>query len=153
MRWSCDLGASTQVLEPFIECPGLHSARQPDGSYLFGYRAVETQNVIASVEIPIRLVEDVILRGSKLSVRLTSDGQVVSELSFRNHAASSIEKWSGPLPLDQLICVALAPNNLRMEESTTEELTTLVQRLEDSAKLARAALARCEGAKQHGTER
>jgi hypothetical protein len=148
------LGAlAQQGIEPFTEHLSLHQGRQSDGSYRFKYRAVGTENVVASVEIPTRLVEEMILCGSRLSVRLTPDGQVISELSFQNHAASSIEKWAGPLPLDQLICAALAPQNLCMEEATTEELTILLQRLEDSAKLVRAVLTRCtEDTKQHNTE-
>ncbi|HVR59562.1 MAG TPA: hypothetical protein VMT72_22345 [Pseudolabrys sp.] len=148
------MGASAQqVIEPFIERLGLHQARRSDGAYRFGYRAVGTENVVASVEIPTTLVEEMILCGSRLSVRLTPDGQVIPELSFQNHAASSIEKWSGPLPLDRLISAALAPQNLHMEEATTEELATLLKRLEDSASLVKAMLTLCtEDAKQHSTE-
>jgi hypothetical protein len=40
-----------------------------------------------------------IVSGARLSASLTPDDQVISDLSFQNHAASSTEKWSGPLPL------------------------------------------------------
>jgi hypothetical protein len=144
--------SAQQVIEPFIERLGLDQSRPTYGSYRFGYRAVGTENVVASVEIPTRQVEEMILCGSRLSVRLTPDGHVIPELSFQNHAAPSIEKWSSALPLDQVICAALAPQNLYMEEATAEELTTLLQRLEDSNHV-RAVLTRCtEAAKQHSTE-
>ncbi|MET4177884.1 hypothetical protein ABIB99_009023 [Bradyrhizobium sp. LA6.1] len=148
------LGTSAQqVIEPFIERVGLCQVHPFDSFYRFGYRAVGAETVVASVEIPARLVEEMIPCGSRLSVKLTPDGQVISELSFQNHAGSSIEKCSGPLPLDQLIRAALAPQNLHMEEATTEDLTNLLQRLEDSANLVRAALTRCtEDAKQHSAE-
>jgi hypothetical protein len=135
-----------QEIEPFIERLGLHQTSQAAGSYRFGYRAVATNDIISSVEIPTSFVEDMILRGSSLSVGLTPDGQVISELSFEHHAASSIEKWSLPLPLDQLICAALSPRNLGMEEATIEELTTLLQRLENSTMLVKAVLTRTEHA-------
>jgi hypothetical protein len=138
--------AYQQVIEPFIERPGVHQTSQADGSYRFGYRAVGTNDVVSSVEIPIRLVEEMILRSSSLSVVLTPDGQVISELSFQHYATSSMEKWSLPLPLDQLISATLAPKNLGMEEATTKELTALLQRLENSTMLVRAVLTLTEDA-------
>lgn len=132
-----------QAIEPFVELVGLQQIRPFDDLYRFGYRAVGTDTIVAAVEIPARLLEEEISSNLRLSCRLSPDGNVTPELSIQNDRASSTGTWAGPQPLDQLIRSTLAPQNLRMEEATIADLTTLLRRLEDSVSVVRDALARC----------
>jgi len=134
--------SSQQTIEPFVERVCLHQTRPFDNLYRFGYRVVGTDTIVAAIEIPARLLEEV-SSNLRLSCRLSPDGNVMPESSFHNDRASSTGTWTGPLPLDQLIRSTLAPQNLHMEEATIADLTTLLQRLEDSANLVRDALAQC----------
>jgi len=135
--------SSQQTIEPFVERVCLHQTRPFDNLYRFGYRVVGTDTIVAAIEIPARLLEEV-SSNLRLSCRLSPDGNVMPESSFHSdNRASSTGTRTGPLPLDQLMRATLAPQNLRMEEATIADLTTLLQRLEDSANLVKEALAHC----------
>ena len=138
--------SAQQSIEPFVErvCP--HQTRPFDNLYRFGYRVVGTDTIVAAIEIPARFLEEEVSSNLRLSCRLSPDGNVMPESSFQNDRAFSTGTWAGPLPLDQLIRSTLASQNLHMEEATIADLTTLLQRLEDSANLVRDALA-------HSTEK
>jgi hypothetical protein len=140
--------SARQSIEPFVERVCLHQARPFDSLYRLGYRAVGTDTIVAAIEIPARLLEEEISYNLRWSCRLSPDGNVTPESSFQNDRASSTGTWAASLPLDQLIRSTLVPQNLHMEEATIEDLTTLLQILEDSANLVRDALAhRTEKAK------
>lgn len=146
------LGHSARpAIEPFVERVCSYQTSPSDNLYRLGYRAIGTDTIVAAIEIPARLLEETISSNLRLSCRLTPDGNVVPESSFQNDKNCSTGTWTGPLSLDQLMRATLAPQNLHLEEATIANLSTLLQRLEDSANLVRAALARCtEEAKQHG---
>ncbi|WP_223975737.1 hypothetical protein [Bradyrhizobium sp. RD5-C2] len=135
--------STRQEIEPFFECACLPKTRAADHLYRFGYRIVGTDTVVAAIEIPARLLEEAVSSNLTLSCRLTPDGDVIPEASFENSGASSTGVC--PLPLDQLIRATLAPQNIHMEEATTANLKTMLQRLEQSANVVRDALARKAG--------
>ncbi|MCP1843657.1 hypothetical protein ACVIHI_003424 [Bradyrhizobium sp. USDA 4524] len=147
------LALSARTIEPFVERVCLQKTRASDDLYRFGYRVVGTDTVVAAIEIPARLLEEAISSNLTLSCRLTPDGNVIPESSLEHGRAFPTGIWADSMPLDQLIRATLTPQNLHLEEATIANLTTLLQRLEDSAKVVRDALARCaQGAKRHGME-
>lgn len=131
-----------QVVEPFVERVGLLKTRASDDLYRLGYRVVGIDTVVAAIEIPANLLEDAISSSLTLSCRLTPDGCVIPESSFELGQASTGGTRGDLLQLDQLIQATLTPENLRLEEATTANLTTLLQRLEMSANVVRDVLAR-----------
>lgn len=136
-----------QAIEPFIERACLPSTRAADHLYRFGYRIVGTNTVVATIEIPAKLLEEAMSSNLTLSCRLTVDGEVIPEFSFEHSRVSST--GASPLPIDQLIRATLTPQNLHMEEVTIANLTTMLRRLEESANIVRDALVNCtEGMKE-----
>ncbi|MHC6157005.1 hypothetical protein ACVSQB_35210 [Bradyrhizobium elkanii] len=133
--------SAKQEIEPFVERACLRKTRTPGDLYRFGYKIAGTDMVVAAIEIPARLLEETISSSMTLSCRLTPDGEVIPEPSFEQDRTSST--GISPLPLDQLIRATLAPQNLHMEEATIANLTTMLQRLEESVSIAKDALARC----------
>ncbi|MCC8940234.1 hypothetical protein H8A99_28170 [Bradyrhizobium sp. Arg68] len=133
-----------QVIEPFVERACLPNPSTSDNLYRFGYRIVGTETVVAAIEIPAGLLEEAVSSSLMLTCRLTPDGDVIPELSFEHGRASPTSPtgiWVESSPLDQLIRATLTPQNLHLEEATTANLSTLLQRLEDSASLVRDELA------------
>lgn len=128
-----------QAIEPFVECTCLPNTCTADHLYRFGYRIVGSDNVVAAVEIPSRILEEAVLSKLTLSCRLTPDGDVIPQSMFEHGKAPSA--GSSPLSLDQLIRATFTPKNLYMEEATIANLTTMLQRLEESASVVRDALA------------
>lgn len=131
-----------QAVEPFVERVGLLKTRTSDDLYRLGYKVVGIDTVVAAIEIPANLLEGAISSSLTLSCRLTPDGCVILESSFELGRASTTGTRADLLQLDQLVQAALTPKNLHLEEATTANLTTLLQRLETSANVVRDALAR-----------
>ncbi|MES5483343.1 hypothetical protein QMZ05_11360 [Bradyrhizobium sp. INPA03-11B] len=145
--------SARQAIEPFVERVCLLETSTSGSSYRFGYRIVGTDIVVAAIEIPAKLLEEAISSSLTLWCRLTPDGDVIPEASFEQDNVSSTGMRASRLSLDQLIRVTLAPQNLRMEEATIENLTSMLLILERSASIARDALARCtQRANEHNIQ-
>jgi hypothetical protein len=103
-------------------------------SYRAGYRLRMAGSIICNVELPAEIVEAAILARSALAMTVTPDGHVRSSLSGGTGSPSRAE------PIDQLIAQLLSVENLRLEEISTADLTSLLERLERSAELVRRVM-------------
>jgi len=125
-------------LEPFVEFPGHQSLERASDAFRFGYRCKQTGVALATVEIPISKVTQLV--SWQASVRVTIDGKVVAETDMSNdHGAFGCS--SEGVHLVQLIEETLHVDNLRMEEASPRELNSLLQQLEISVQQVKAALA------------
>lgn len=108
--------------------------------YRAGYRCGETGNVVCALELPASIVETTLLRDAKFTATLAPDGH----FRFRVHGIAC-EDASDGLPsvtgsIDQLIAQAVAPDNLHLEETTSADLNSLLQRLQRSVALVQEAM-------------
>jgi hypothetical protein len=122
----------TSALEPFAEVTG--------ENYRFGYRIVGTSNYASVVEIPIAVVEQTVLTKAIVTAGIGPDGTVTSSLIMSTGNMSVLV--SDAKAIDTLVQRVVNAENLRMEEATAEDLSTFLQRLEDSIRLVNCAIGR-----------
>jgi len=101
-------------------------------TYRAGYRCSETGNVICSLELPASIVESTILRDAELAVALSSDGRI--QFSLGDGLLSVSE------PIDRLIAQIASAESLRLEQLTSPDLTSLLQRLWRSVAFVQEAM-------------
>ncbi|PAY03845.1 hypothetical protein CK489_36720 [Bradyrhizobium sp. UFLA03-84] len=102
-----------------------------------GYRAGQ-HDVIASVDVPIHLLEREIASHLEMVTRFNLSGQFVSHL---------LDSVGSPLPtprstasIEQLVSEAVCSENLKLEEVTPNDLRGLLMSLEVAIDQVRAAL-------------
>jgi hypothetical protein len=119
-------------LEPFAEITG--------GAYRFGYRAIETDDCLSAVDIPTSIVEQAVLTRASLTTQIGPDGTVISHMLISHVGDGIPDIPTDVASIEVLIRRALNAENLRREEATVEDLRTLLQRLENCARLVRGAI-------------
>jgi len=122
----------TDTLEAFWE-PGESGPLGPT-SYRAGYRLQTAKSVICNVELPAEIVEAGIIARSAFAITVTPDGHVRSSLSGGTSSTSKAE------PIDQLIAQIVSVDSLRLEEITSSDLSSLLQRLFRSVTLVQEAM-------------
>lgn len=125
-------------LEPFVEFPRPQCLGRASGTFRFGYRCKQTGIPFAIVEIPASTVAQFV--PLRASVRVTIDGKVVAEAELPNDPGAPAHISEG-VSLVQLIEATLHEDNLRMEEASPHELSSLLQELETAMQRVKAALA------------
>ncbi|WP_128970827.1 hypothetical protein [Bradyrhizobium tropiciagri] len=120
-------------LSPFVKC-----GREISN---VGYLDVSTGRVVASLEVPLGLIERAVLANVSVEIALAGDGRIASSVAGEASAYSSAVKT---VSIDHLIQEFLAGDNLRLEETTQAELRTLLNRLQDSARAVQRAIASFE---------
>ncbi|MGY4154320.1 hypothetical protein ACVINW_000162 [Bradyrhizobium sp. USDA 4461] len=120
-------------LSPFVKC-----GREISN---VGYLDVSTGRVVASLEIPLGLIEHAVLANVSVEIALAGDGRIASSVAGEATACTSVVKT---VSIDHLIQEFLAGDNLRLEETTQAELRTLLNRLQDSARAVQRAIASFE---------
>lgn len=108
--------------------------------YRAGYRCGETGNVICALDLPASIVEATILKDARLTVVATPDGHV--RLSVCGLACEDIGDGVPSIsePIDQLIARSVTAENLHLEEITSADLNSLLQRLQRAVALVQVAL-------------
>ncbi|ODM71908.1 hypothetical protein A6X20_12775 [Bradyrhizobium elkanii] len=109
-------------------------------AFRFGYRCKQTGVPFATVEIPTSMMAERV--PLEASARMTVDGKIVvdAQLPSIDHSSMLADRSTGT-SLVQLIEETLGGDNLRMEEATQRELSSLLQELETSIQLVKAVLA------------
>ncbi len=125
-------GLETVQLEPFAEVAG--------DTYRFGYRIVGVSDYVSAVDVPTQIVEQTVLTRASLTVRISPDGTVISHMLLSHAADTTPNPPTDVEALDVLVRRAVNTENLRMEEATVSDLKTLLQRLECSISLVKAAI-------------
>ncbi|MCP1913812.1 hypothetical protein J2R96_006292 [Bradyrhizobium elkanii] len=120
-------------LSPFVKC-----GREISN---VGYLDVSTGRVVASLEVPLGLIERAVLANVSVEIALAGDGRIASSVAGEASVCSSVVKT---VSIDDLIQEFLAGGNLRLEETTQAELRTLLNRLQDSARAVQRAIASFE---------
>jgi hypothetical protein len=72
-------------------------------------------------------------------VRVGPDGTVISHM-LTSHVMGSPDLPTDVASIEVLVKRAVNAENLRMEEATAADLSTLLQRLEDSVRLVKVAI-------------
>jgi hypothetical protein len=121
----------TIQLEPFVEVTG--------DTYRFGYRTVGIGNCVSAIDVPMLVVEQAVLTRASSSVRVGPDGTVISHM-LTSHVMGSPDLPTDVASIEVLVKRAVNAENLRMEEATAADLSTLLQRLEDSVRLVKVAI-------------
>ena len=108
--------------------------------YRAGYRCGETGNVVCALELPASIVETAIPRHAKLTATVAPNGHI--RLSVCGTACEGISDGllSVTGSIDQLIAQSVAVDNLHLEEITSADLNSLLQRLQHSVALVREAM-------------
>ncbi|MGF6431208.1 hypothetical protein [Bradyrhizobium elkanii] len=116
-------------LSPFVKC-----GREISN---VGYLDVSTGRVVASLEVPLELIERAVLANLSLEIALVGDGRIASSVAGGAVCSSAVKTIS----IDHLIQRFLTSESLRLEETTQAELRTLLKRLQDSARAVQRAIA------------
>jgi hypothetical protein len=119
-------------LEPFAEIAG--------DAYRFGYRAIETNDCLSAIDVPTSIVERAVLKRATLAARVGPDGTVISYMLMSHVRGSIPDIPTDIVSIEALVQRALNAENLRMEEATVADLSTLLRRLEDSVRLVKGAI-------------
>jgi hypothetical protein len=122
----------TDIVEAFWEINELGPLGPT--SYRAGYRLRTAGSIICNVELPAAMVETAILTNSVLAMTVTADGHIRSSLIGDAGSTSKAE------PIDRLIARSLSVENLRLEEISAADLTSLLERLERSVELVREVM-------------
>jgi len=97
-----------------------------------GYRDASTGSVIASLEIPVQVIERAVLENASVEITLLDDGQIASAVTG---PASDCFAARASVSIDHLVDAFVASHNLHKEEATEAELRTLLGRLYKSVEL------------------
>lgn len=128
--------AQLQALEPFVEL-----VSRPDGRLArVGYRPAGLDHILASVELPVHVLERALTSDLEISIRVTPAGEVVSHIFSSSETALSELRFV--TTIDRLISQTVNPKNLRLEEASPTELGELLKSLELAMEHVRAALIR-----------
>jgi hypothetical protein len=111
-------------------------------TYRAGYRCSETGNVVCALELPASIVESAIFRDAELAVAIASDGHI--QFSLRDGLPSVSE------PIDRVIAQTVSVDSLHLEEITSADLNSLLQRLCRSVAFVREAMMHLSGKHAQG---
>jgi hypothetical protein len=122
-------------VEPFGEPLAVGSSRRLSETFRFGYRTPGTNTVLASIEVPLSVIQQSIPQ--EMSVRLSENGAVIASFDLDGMVeCNGIKEVS----LVQLVEELVEPHRLSMEEIKASDLEALVLDLESSVQLVRAAI-------------
>jgi hypothetical protein len=119
-------------LEPFAEIT--------DDAYRFGYRGIGTDDCLSAIDMPTFIVEQAVLTRASLAVKVGPDGTVISHMLMSHFSGSIPDIPTDVASIEALVQRAVNAENLRMEEATVADLSTLLRRLEDSVRLVKGAI-------------
>ncbi|WP_440640801.1 hypothetical protein ACSHT2_06170 [Bradyrhizobium sp. PUT101] len=126
--------AQPQAVEPFVDL-----VSRPDGRFAcVGYRAAGLGHTLASVELPIHVLEQAVTSGLELFTMVTPAGEIVSHIF--GSSKSELSDLRSVNSIDRLVSQTVSPKNLRLEEASTTELGELLKSLELAIEHVRAAL-------------
>jgi len=95
---------------------------------------------MASIELPIQILEQVLASGLELATVITPTGEIISRIFGSSEFALS--DLRSATSIDALVSQTVSPNNLRLEEVSTTELRELLKSLETAVGYVRTALMR-----------
>ena len=127
--------ARTPSIKPFVEQVSLIDKRL----LRVGYRAEGSDSFLASLELPVELLEHEIAAGLELVTTISPSGEIVS-LIFGSSGLVLGMSYS-TVSIDRLVSQTVDSDNLRLEELPTSELSGLLRSLEASVEHVRTALA------------
>lgn len=127
--------ARTPSIKPFVEQVSLIDKRL----LRVGYRAEGSDSFLASLELPVELLEHEIAAGLELVTTISPSGEIVS-LIFGSSGLVLGRSYS-TVSIDRLVSQTVDSDNLRLEELPTSELSGLLRSLEASIEHVRTALA------------
>lgn len=133
------LDVEPMSIEPFVDRVSGSQLTAGRNCVRIGYRIEGHDDVLAAVDIPIRLLEQ----------EITSRLEVVATLALSGDVIAHVVDSSGsPLPgprsitsMDQLVSQAVSADTVRLEEASPSELSGLLTALESAIIRVRAALA------------
>ncbi|MBR1187356.1 hypothetical protein [Bradyrhizobium sp. AUGA SZCCT0160] len=123
-------------VEPFGEVYHLNDAGHSNEVLRFGYRVAGTDTVLASIAVPLSVVQRALPR--EVSARLDPNGTIYVSLELDELGGSAHFE---EITLVRLVEQLLESRNLSMEEIEASELETLLWTFEASIQLVKAALA------------
>lgn len=128
--------APPQTVETFVDL-----VSRPDGRFArVGYRAAGLDRILASVELPIHVLEQAVTSGLELFTMVTPAGEIVSHVF--GSSDSALSDLRSVTSIDRLVSQTVSANNLRLEEASPTELGELLKSLELAIEHVRAALIR-----------
>lgn len=86
------------------------------------------------------IVEEAVLTRASIAAKVGPDGTVISHMRMPHVTGSTVDLPTDVGSIEALVQKAVDAENLRMEEATSADLRTLLQRLEDSVKLVKGAI-------------
>lgn len=129
----------TNVLTPSAK-PFVEQVAMTEGRLLrIGYRADGMDSILASVELPVEVLEQGIAGGLELITTIRPSGEIVSQIFGSSGLA--LERPHSSVPIDRLVSQTVDNDRLRLEELPTSELSGLLRSLEASIEHVRTALA------------
>jgi hypothetical protein len=130
--------AQLPTVEPFVDL-----ISQPNGRFArVGYRAAGLNQIMASIELPIQVLEQAVTSGLELSSIVTPAGEIVCHIFGSSQSSANLRSATS---IDTLVAQTVSPNNLRLEEVSTTDLGPLLKSLESAIEHVRAALIRTYG--------
>ncbi|MGX0961490.1 hypothetical protein AB7M63_001939 [Bradyrhizobium japonicum] len=127
--------AQSPSAKPFVEQVSL-----TDGRLLrIGYRADGVDSILASVELPVEVLEQEIAGGLELVTTIRPSGEIVSQIFGSSGLA--LEGLRSIVSIECLVSQTVDSESLRLEELPTSELSGLLRSLEASIEQVRTALA------------
>lgn len=127
--------ARAPLAKPFVE-----QVSFTDGQLLrIGYRADGVDSILASVELPVEVLEREIAGGLELVTTISASGEIVSQIF--GSSGSVLEGARSIVSIDRLVLQTVDKDSLRLEELPASELNGLLKSLEASVEHVRTALA------------
>ncbi|ODM77110.1 hypothetical protein A6X20_02945 [Bradyrhizobium elkanii] len=102
-----------------------------------GYR--QGEHDLVSIDIPVLLLERALAAHLQVIIRVTTSGQVVSQLA--DSSGSLLSEPQSIASIERLISETVCAESIRLEEATANELRGLLTSLEIAIDQVRAALA------------
>lgn len=102
-----------------------------------GYRRGERD--VVSIDLPIQLLEKELAAHLEVVIRITPSGQIASHLV--DSSGSLLSEPQSSTSIEQLIAETVCAENIRLEETTANELRELLTSLEAAIDQVQAALA------------
>ncbi|MHC2313099.1 hypothetical protein ACVIHC_000145 [Bradyrhizobium diazoefficiens] len=129
--------ALARTVEPFVDRVSPNEASANSPFFRVGYRTED--DVLSSIDLPVDVLEEEIVSGLQLIVRVTPSGEVRSEI-----VGSAGLTLLGPrliTSIDDLVSQAVCKDNLHLEEASAKELISLLRILESAIDHVETALA------------
>ncbi|MCA1457001.1 hypothetical protein I6F35_27915 [Bradyrhizobium sp. BRP22] len=127
--------ARTPLPKPFVEQVSFTGGRL----LRIGYRADGVESNLASVELPVEVLEQEIAGGLELVTTISPSGEIVSQIF--GSSGLVLERPRSIVSIDRLVSQTVDKDSLRLEELPASELNRLLRSLEASIDHVRTALA------------